>query len=83
MSATKVHKAYYGNGWVQDKDGQWTALSKARFTADNNPAMNINSAVEGERFFLATGGETKNTDTKLQGTTTRPATAGRPGDLPG
>lgn len=82
VSATKARKAHYGNGWVQGKDAQWTALSKARFTADNNPSMNINSAVDGERFFLITGGETKNTDTKLRETMTRPGMRTRPTDLP-
>lgn len=61
VSTTKVRAAHFGNGWVQDKAGSWTALTKARFTADSNPVTNINSGVAGDRFFLATGGATVNT----------------------
>ena len=68
VSATKVRAAHFGNGWVQSKDGQWTPLTKARFTADRNPVTNINAVRDGERFSLATGGETKNSDTKLGAT---------------
>jgi hypothetical protein len=42
--------------------------SKARFTGDSNPDMNINAGKVAEqpgRFFLVTGGETTNTDTPL------------------
>ncbi len=60
VSATKARKAHFGNGWVQSKDGQWIALTRARFTADSNPVLNINAGVDGERFFLTTGGQTKN-----------------------
>jgi len=65
ISATKVRNAQFGNGWIQTKDGQWVALTRAQFTADRNPVMNINAGVEGGKFFLATGGNTQNTDTPL------------------
>lgn len=65
VSATKVRAAHFGNGWVRNKDGEWIPLTKARFTADRNPVVNINAALDGERFTLATGGDTKITDAKL------------------
>ncbi len=61
-----ARRAHFGNGWVKTADGQWVALTRARFTADGNPATNIDAGAEGERFFLATGGETKNVGTKLR-----------------
>jgi hypothetical protein len=64
-STTKVRKAHFGNGWAQTKDGDWSALTKARFTADGNPVLNIDAGIDGQRFFLSTGGETKNGGTKL------------------
>lgn len=72
ISTTKVRKALFGNGWVKSADGKWTALTQARFTADANPVTNIDAGVVGERFFLATGGETKNEGTPLGQTMNRP-----------
>jgi hypothetical protein len=72
VSATKERVAKFGNGWVKGKDGQWIALTKARFTADANPIENINAAVEGDRFVLATGGEVQNTGAKLKEFLVRP-----------
>jgi hypothetical protein len=62
VSATQVHKAAYGNGWVLTKDGHWVSLTKARFTADRSTLTdNINAGLmENGQFFLQTGGETKN-----------------------
>ncbi len=65
VSTTKVRKAHFGNGWVQAKDGKWQSLRKAQFTADSNPVMNIDAGLDVDRFFLATGGDTKNAGTKL------------------
>ena len=48
-------------------------LTRAKLTADRNPATNINAGSRGQRFFLATGGETKNADTKLNESMTLPA----------
>lgn len=82
-SATKERKAIFGNGWVKSTSGDWTSLDKARFTADSNPAMNIDAGSAGSRFFLATGGSTANVTTKLKGTIAGPAgDAKRPADLP-
>jgi hypothetical protein len=83
VSATKVRKAVYGNGWVQSASGKWVSLAKARFTADANPVLNIDAGLIGPRFFLATGGETENNTTRLRETITREAQAGEPpADLP-
>jgi hypothetical protein len=71
-SAGEVRSAHYGNGWVKTKDGQWVALTRARFTADSNPVVNINADVDGDRFLLATGGDTKNTGTPLGEAMDRP-----------
>jgi hypothetical protein len=65
VSAAKVRRARFGSGWVKKPDGQWVALTRARFTGDNNPATNIDAGTEGASFFLATGGDTTNTHTKL------------------
>jgi hypothetical protein len=73
VSTTKVRAAHFGNGWIKSKDGEWTALTKARFTADRNPVLNINAALDGERFTLATGGDTTNKDVKLRETIDLPA----------
>jgi hypothetical protein len=74
VSATLARSAHFGNGWVRGKDGQWTALTRAQFTADRTPTLNINAAVDGERFLLATGGETQNTGATLRGFLNRPPT---------
>lgn len=74
VSATQVRTARFGNGWLKTTDGQWIALTKARFTADANPVTNINAGVRGDQFFLATGGDTANTDTKLNMEMRRPPT---------
>lgn len=74
VSATKVRRAAFGNGWVQKPDGQWVALTRARFTADSNPVTNIDAGAEGSSFFLATGGDTTNAHTKLNESMDRRAT---------
>ncbi|HVS39818.1 MAG TPA: DUF3472 domain-containing protein [Gemmataceae bacterium] len=72
VSAGEVRAAHYGNGWIKTKDGQWTALTRAKFTADSNPAVNINADVDGDRFVLATGGATKNSGAALGDKLDRP-----------
>jgi hypothetical protein len=80
-SAQQVRKAAFGNGWVRAADSTWTDLVTARFTADANPATNIDAGAAGGRFFLATGGDTANATAKLKDRITRPAGT-RPTDLP-
>jgi hypothetical protein len=54
--------ARYGNGWVQTAAGDWLPLTKARFTGDNTTLTdNIDAGIHNGRFYLRTGGETKNT----------------------
>ena len=77
VSATKAREASFGNGWVKTVAGKWEPLEKARFTGDSNPVLNVDSGVDGDRFFLVTGGETKNTGTKLKETMTLPKDAKR------
>jgi hypothetical protein len=72
VSATQVRSAHFGNGWVKTTEGKWIALTTARFTADSNPVTNINAGVQGDQFFLTTGGETENTGTKLNAVMHRP-----------
>ncbi|MDR3632557.1 MAG: DUF3472 domain-containing protein [Isosphaeraceae bacterium] len=64
-SATRERRARFGNGWVRGTDGHWAALTRARFTADGNPALNIDAGARDDRFFLATGGEVTNVGTRL------------------
>lgn len=75
VSANEARQARFGNGWILSKEGQWVALTRARFTADSNPALNINAGLAGDCFFLATGGETKNSGTRLQELINRPPAA--------
>lgn len=83
VSTTKVRRARYGNGWVRPAKGDWVPLTKARFTADSNPVLNIDAGPAGDRFFLATGGDTENKTTKLLATIARDGSPAQPPtDLP-
>jgi len=83
ISATKARAALYGNTWIKVGD-EWQASSSARFTGDRNPAMNIDAALRDDRFWLSTGGETKNIGTKLNESMTLSENLKReiPKDLP-
>jgi hypothetical protein len=59
-SATHQRRAQFSEAWVKAKNGKWSALTRARFTADNNSATNIDAAAEGSAFVLSTGGDTRN-----------------------
>ncbi|HEX4793345.1 MAG TPA: DUF3472 domain-containing protein [Humisphaera sp.] len=83
ISATQERVAHFGNGWVLGKDDKWSALTKAQFTADQTPTLNINAAVDDVKFLLATGGKTENTGATLKSPLIRPAGASeKPADLP-
>lgn len=83
ISATHPRKAIFGSGWIKDVDGNWLSVDSARFTADANPVTNIDAGVIGDRFFLATGGQTQNTTTKLREMMQLPGhDRNPPGDLP-
>lgn len=84
VSAGQPRRAHYGNAWTKTTRGEWQPALKARFTADSNPATNIDAGADGDRFFLATGGETKNQTTKLRNWMTLAVGANRsaPDSLP-
>lgn len=65
-STTKARKAEFGNGWVRTAAGEWVPLDRARFTADANPATNIDAGPADGRFYLATGGDTPDGVSKLR-----------------
>jgi len=60
-SVTERRRARFGHGWIKTLDGDWVALTRARFTADGNVHLNINAGLAGDDFFLQTGGDTQNT----------------------
>jgi len=52
-------RAQFGNGWLRRTNGQWSALTRARFTASNaewEAKENIDAGLSAGKFFLATGG---------------------------
>ncbi|OJW23742.1 MAG: hypothetical protein BGO49_00455 [Planctomycetales bacterium 71-10] len=66
VSATCTRRAEFSNAWLKTAAGKSVPLTKARFTADRNPATNIDAFAKDGRFTLATGGETKNDHAKLR-----------------
>ncbi|NNJ27960.1 DUF3472 domain-containing protein [Alienimonas chondri] len=104
VSLTQRRAAEFGAGWARsvptETDGdaagrsRWVALNRAQFTADGNPARNVNAeTLPGEtptqvgRFTLSTGGDTPESADKLGETLTRPTSLARiaprpPSDLP-
>jgi len=82
VSTTKTRTAQFGNAWIQTDDGKWHELAKAKFTADSNPVLNINAKLDGSRFWLGTGGDLVNGDTKLQAFMTRKESNEKGPDVP-
>ena len=64
-SLQQTRSAAYGMGAAL-VGGSWQTLSQARFTADSNPATNIDALIENDRFVLQTGGQVENTHAKLR-----------------
>jgi hypothetical protein len=63
-SAQEMRKARFGEGWVKTVSGDWVALARGRFTASNadwEARDSINAGLEGNWFYLQTGGDTQNT----------------------
>ncbi len=72
-SVLQARRARFGQGWVQASSGQWLALTRARFGADNNTQLNIDAGVDKTvrmenrlpvaktEWFLQTGGPIKQT----------------------
>ena len=73
VSATQARRATYGDAWVKPLQGDWQPLTKARFTADANPALSIDAGPVGDRYYLATGGDVTNASAKLKATIELPA----------
>lgn len=51
----KTRMAIYGNPWVRDTNGVWTAISSAKFTADQTARkqfrLDYAGGVKGNSFF--------------------------------
>jgi len=61
-SAQETRKARFGEGWVKTVNSDWVTLVRARFTASNadwEAKETINGGLDGNWFFLQTGGDTK------------------------
>lgn len=84
ISATQNRRAEFGAGWTRSRDGDWSRIMEARFTADDNPVTNIDAGVAGERFFLSTGGKVQNESVPLNDLIRLPSEPerARPDDLP-
>lgn len=74
-STKATRRAEYGNVFVRLLDGTWKPALEAKFTADGNKAVNIDSGLKDGRFFLATGGDLTNAGTKLWQKTGNPEAA--------
>ena len=56
-----ARKAHYGNNWVQDKDGNWTELTRVAFSQAGK-LKNVDAGVEDNHFYMKTGAATRNTN---------------------
>ncbi len=65
-STRHARVARFANQWTLDDEGRWAAISTARFTGDDNPAVNIDAGMTQGGFYLATGGDTVNQGTQLR-----------------
>ncbi|MCY2945625.1 MAG: DUF3472 domain-containing protein [Planctomycetota bacterium] len=67
-SAKITRQASYGNAWLlgSEANAEWAPVTKARFTADANPALTIDAFLLNNRFVLATGGTITNKNTPLR-----------------
>lgn len=73
-SAKQERRARFGNAWVRSTDGKWLPLTQARFTASGatwEAKDTIDAGVDGDHFYLQTGGDTKASH-PLRSTITRP-----------
>ena len=61
VSTTFARKAEFFNPWIKNINNDWLPISKANFTADANPVLNIDAGTTAGHFFLITGGDTNNT----------------------
>ena len=80
-SAKARRNAHYNNGWAWSVDGEATALTQSRFTADKNPALSIDAGSLAGGFFLATGGDTQMKTTQLNDPLSRAQPEDGPPDI--
>jgi hypothetical protein len=83
-SVNEIRRARFGNGWVKAVGGEWTPLTRGRFTASSatwEAKENIDAGLSGGEFYLVTGGDTK-MSTKLRESIERPSKGTVPTDLP-
>ncbi|MEZ5328206.1 MAG: DUF3472 domain-containing protein [Verrucomicrobiales bacterium] len=74
-----TRRARFGPAWLQSVDGDWMPLTKARFTGDKNPALNVDAGLTADGvMFLATGGDIRNETSPLWRDIILPASAPRP-----
>lgn len=70
-SGDQFRRAWHGNQWVRDTDGEWHEITRTRFTGDDiarrGYRLDFAGGVEGHRFFMANGGFT-NLHTPLNST---------------
>lgn len=66
-SAKIVREANFTDCWIKPTDGEWTAVTKAKFTGDVTPSTNVDAGplTDAHGFFLKTGGDTEMETTKL------------------
>ena len=64
-SAGIPRRARLGPIWTRTADGAWQEVKTAVFTADENRSGNIDAGVAEGAFYLATGGDTRNTGVPL------------------
>ena len=77
----KEHRdAEFGRGWVHTLAGSWVELTRAHFTGDSTPLMNIDAGASTNSgwFFLKTGGAITNSTTELWKNADRPSAAEKP-----
>ncbi|MCW1925499.1 DUF3472 domain-containing protein [Luteolibacter arcticus] len=69
-------EAHYGNQWARDTEGNWHALTEARFTGDDIASrgyrLDYAGGVTGKEFFMRNGGFFADT-VKLKSSFTRPS----------
>ncbi len=78
VSLQHARRAAFGPGWTSEDGTTWREITKATFTADGNPARNIEAGVKDGRFFLSTGGNTPDGAGRLGSAFERPASGGKP-----
>jgi len=84
ISSTWSRKANFGGAWIRKAGGEWFCVNKATFHVISNPGVNMDVAPDGDRFYLATGNDARNSGRKSQDSINLNADNSRkpPEDLP-